>query len=414
MALFDELLGQIPNIFLHPMLYIGIILLILLYRRQINLERKLFSSRLHFLSYEVITSLAIGIIGGIIASIILNGLGVVFHPEEMWFVWVVSIILIIFNIRFLCLSYPVGFIGIIAGLLQLLGTTSNNSFIEALIGIHIPSLIAIVAILHLIEAILIRLKTAEQATPIFIETKRGKLVGAFSLQSYWLVPLFLLVVAQDGTGAQITSTWWPLIGGGVSLTFLPVPVMIGYSDLTSVYTPREKSIKASNYLVIYSIILLVLAVLSEELIILQIVAAFFAGFAHEGIRIISKQKEKDLPAKYCHPDVGLKVLAVLPNSIAKEMDIEVGEVITKVNGLTVNDRYALYSALQQEGTFVKLEVINLDGEITLKQHAIYDGDHYQLGIILAPDDEADFYIDIKKVNIVQLIKQKLTKINIDM
>lgn len=193
------------------------------------------------MSYQVITTLAIGIIAGIIGSILLNLIGVVFHPEEMWLIWIVSLILVLFNVRFLCLSYAVGIIGVISGLLKIFEVASDNVFLDGLINIHVPSLIAIVAILHLIEAVLIRFQTDSQATPIFIETKRGKLVGAYSFQSYWLLPLFLVVATGDGTGVHIDSNWWPLIGGGIGLTILPLPVMIGYSDYTSVHLPKDKS-----------------------------------------------------------------------------------------------------------------------------------------------------------------------------
>jgi len=405
-----EVLFQIPNLFLHPMLYVGIIILILLYRRQIVLERKLFNSRIHYLPYEVITSLGIGILAGVVASVFIITLGIVIHPEEMWLVWGISLFLILFNIRFLCLSYATGLLGVVAAILQFLNITSTNLILDLIISIHIPSLIAIVALLHLIEAILIRVQASKQATPMFIETKRGKLAGAFHIQSYWLLPLFLVVATGETDGINISWSWWPLIGGGMGISIIPIPAIIGYNDITSVYSPYKKSRNASNYLLIYSLVLLAMAFAVEVFVDYQVFAALFAGLAHEAIHFIGKSKEKKLPLKYVHPSEGLMVFSVLTGSIASRMGIKAGEVILKINGIQVNSKEELYYALQQQSTFVKLELINLNGEIKLTNHSICYGEHHQLGIILAPDEDAQYYIRVNNINLLQLTMQKVKKI----
>ncbi|OEG00127.1 hypothetical protein BHF71_06275 [Vulcanibacillus modesticaldus] len=414
-------LNQIPQIFLHPMLYVGVLIIVLQYRRQITLERKLFSSRIHSLPKEVLSSLGYGLLGGIITSSLMIVLGIVLHPSDTLLIWVITIVLILFNVRFLCLSYATGIIGVVAGVFQLFDLSkiqffNNPAFswttpiLEGINQIQIPSIIAIVAILHLVEAILIRLQASKQATPLFLETKRGKLVGGHHIQSYWLLPLFLVVSTGNiDAGIQLDFSWWPLIGSGVGLTILPVPAMIGYSDLTSVNSPSEKSKKTSNYLLLYSLVLLGMAFIAEKWVAFQIVAAFFAGFAHEIILFFGKQKEKTMPPIYVHPKDGLKVLAVLPDSIAMRMGIKPGEVIKKVNGVPVTSIEELYYALQRQSAFVKLEVINLEGHLKFTQHSIYDGDHYQLGIILAPDDNAPYYIEVENTSLLELLKQKIHK-----
>lgn len=415
MEIFKEVAKQIPFMFVHPMLYVGLLLMILQYKRQIALERKLFSSRLHSLSYEVIHSVGYGLIGGLIASGLLIGLGVVFRPDEMWLIWMISLILSLFHVRFLCLSYATGILGFFAGIFQWVDFPNIPwlvPFIDIINQIHIPSLIAIVAILHLVEAILIRLKSGEQATPLFVETKRGKLIGGYQIQSFWLLPLFLIIsVGDPSQGSIISSGWWPLIGGAAGLSILPVPVMIGYSDLTTVLTTEEKSRMVSNYLMVYSLILLGMAFIAEYWLPFQIIAALFAALAHEGIRWIGKRKEKKGSSLYVHPpEQGLKVLAVIPGSLAERMGIKPGEVIQKVNGMTVHNRRELYDGLHRQAAFVKLEIINLAGQVKFAQHSIYDGDHHQLGIILAPDDDAPYYIEFHDINLFHLIKQQLKKI----
>jgi len=425
MLFLNELISQIPKLFLHPLLYFGVIIIILQYRRQISLERKLFSSRLHSLSFEVISSLGFGLLGGLLASSLMIVLGVVFNPTDMLLVWLITLILIMFHIRFLCLSYSTGILGVIAGLIQLY-ETPLRTFIDQIavswlaqgldifVDVHIPSLIAITAILHLVEAVLIKLQSSRQATPLFLQTKRGKLIGGFHIQSAWLLPLFLVVSVNDSSqGLSLFGSWWPLITGGtaLSLVFLPIPAMIGYSDLTSVYTPKEKSNSAFMYLLIYSLVLLGLAIGAEYLPRMELVAALFAGLGHEAIYKISHRKEDKLPDKFVHPSDGLRVLAVIPGSLADRMGIVSGEIIKKVNGTPVATREELYYALQKQSAFTKLEIINLAGYLKFAQHSIYANDHHQLGIILAPDDQAKFFIETAETNLFSLIKQQVKKIS---
>lgn len=421
MNTFNEIVLRLGSFFLQPMFYLGVIILILQYRRQISFERKLFSSRIHSLPIEVFRSLGYGLIGGIIASILMISLGVVFEPQYLWLIWIVTVILLLFNVRFLCLSYSIGIVGFIAGIMQLfepnimlkmvnLNYDWLKDLIALLLNIDIPTLIVIVAVLHLVEAILVKLQSAKQATPIFVESKRGRLTGGFQIQSYWLLPLFIFVpIGNFDQNVLFSLSWIPLFSQGM-LTIIPIPAMIGYADFTTVYSPKEKARKSFKYLLVYSFVLLGLAFIASKIGGFQIIAAIFSGFGHELIRVLGSRKEIKLPAKYVHPKDGLKVLAVIPGSLADLMKIETGEIIKKVNGIPVTNKQELYDALQKQSAFVRLEIINLDGQIKFAQHSIYTGEHHQLGIILSPDDDAPYYIEIENINLFKLIKQKLNRI----
>lgn len=422
MDILNEVAFKIGSFFLQPMFYLGVVILILQYRRQISFERKLFSSRIHSLPVEVFRSLGYGLIGGIIASILMILLGVVFDLQYLWLIWLVTAILLLFNVRFLCLSYSIGILGFVSGVMQLfehdimqrvvnLNYDWLRDLIVMLLNIDIPTLIVIVAVLHFVEALLVKFQSAKQATPIFVESKRGKLIGGFQIQSYWLLPLFIFVpTGSFDQDVLFTLSWWPLFSSQAMLTIIPVPAMIGYSDFTTVYSPEEKIGKSFKYLLIYSLVLLGMAFIAYKLQGFQIIAAIFSGFGHEMIRIIGNKKEIKLPAKYVHPKDGLKVLAVIPGSLADIMEIKSGEIIKKVNGMPVTNKQELYDALQKQSAFVKLEIINLDGQIRFAHHSIYSGEHHQLGIILSPDKDAPYYIELENINLIKLIKQKVNRI----
>ncbi|WP_339060457.1 PDZ domain-containing protein [Tepidibacillus marianensis] len=232
------------------------------------------------------------------------------------------------------------------------------------------------------------------------------------MQSFWMVPLFLIVAVGDPSiNTFHLASWWPLFGATTALTILPAPVLIGYSELTTVYSSYQKSKMASNHLLIYSLILLGMAFIAEVWAPFQIIAVIFTGLAHEGIHWWGKRKEKNLQPIYVHPEDGLKILAIIPDSPAARMGITAGEVIKKVNGQRVSTRSQLYDALQLQPAFTKLEVLNEAGHIKLVQHSLFAGDHHQLGILLVPDDQAPYYIAVNDINLLQLIKQKVTKVS---
>jgi S1-C subfamily serine protease len=86
-------------------------------------------------------------------------------------------------------------------------------------------------------------------------------------------------------------------------------------------------------------------------------------------------------------DQGLMILGILPHSPAEKMNLQVGEMIMKVNGQAVKTVEEFYEALQKNGAFCKLEVIGYNGEIRFVQGALYVGEHHELGILFVQDDK---------------------------
>lgn len=82
------------------------------------------------------------------------------------------------------------------------------------------------------------------------------------------------------------------------------------------------------------------------------------------------------------------ILGVVPESPADKMDLKVGEVITKVNSISVHDEIQLYRALQKNSAHCKIEVLDINGEVRFAQRALYEGDYHKLGILMIQDDKA--------------------------
>ncbi|MCL6508590.1 MAG: hypothetical protein K6T59_16380, partial [Bryobacteraceae bacterium] len=203
MELLQRLMLAVVQLAWNPFYYAGIALVVLQYRRQIKLERKLFSTRLHSLVGETWRAVLWGGLGGIGVSVVMALLGSAIGPETMWMLWGAAIVLMLFRIRFLCLAYSVGAVGMIAAIAALVPESVQPDalvpLLQALRQVDVPTLLALVGVLHVLEGLLIRTQGTRMASPMFFEGKRGKIIGGFQLQGFWPIPL-LLIVPWGGAG----------------------------------------------------------------------------------------------------------------------------------------------------------------------------------------------------------------------
>jgi len=82
--------------------------------RQAKLEEHLFGAPFSQPIRQVLTSLAFGILGGLIASILMVSLGIALSEAMgIIYVWPVVIVLMLINPRFMCFAYGGGVVGVI-------------------------------------------------------------------------------------------------------------------------------------------------------------------------------------------------------------------------------------------------------------------------------------------------------------
>ncbi|WP_373457748.1 PDZ domain-containing protein [Paenibacillus wynnii] len=390
-----ELLGSLGNAVLQlltqPYYYIALIFIALYYRRQVVLERKLVHVKLHSWGTETWRTVWTGLVMGLVVSIAAVLLGVSLSSTAVVIIWVVTLLLLLIRVRYLCFAYSIGLIGIIQFVVSFVPEGQSIGWladvVTAVREMDVPALLVLAALLHLAEALLVRWQGAKLASPLFLEGKRGKVVGGYQLQAFWPLPLFLLIPAGAGIGEL---PWHPLLGGGLGLVSLPV--IIGFGEMTQGMLPRRKAARTSGRLLLYSIVLLGLSLLAAWWSPLTLLAALAAVTLHEGLIWLSALEERTTSPIFVHPQRGLKILAVLPESPAQELGILPGEVLLKVNGTLLTRKAQLHEALRMNPAFCKLEVQNAEGESKYMQRPIYDGDHHQLGIILAPETDEDITI----------------------
>lgn len=392
-----ELAGQalraVRQLLLNPFYYLAILFVWLRYSMDIRMERKFFQTKLHSIMSESGRTVLWGLAAGAAASVVMAALGASLTMEGVLLLWGISLLLALARIRFLCFAYAAGILALAhAAFLafpQWRGTVLQPVG-EWLDKADPPALLALAALLHLLEALLVRMQGARMATPLFLEGKRGKVVGGYQLQGFWPVPLLLLVPTAGGTDLP----WTPLFGdGGTLWGFVALPAIIGFTDRTHTRLPKDKAKRSAGLLAAYALVLLAAAVISHYWSAFTVIAGLSAILLHEALLALGRLDEDNRRPLYVHDGDGLKILAILPGSPADKLGLQAGETIRKVNQIPVRTRAELHAALRTNPAYCRLEVKTGSGEIKFASKALYEGEHHQLGIILAPDDDVTVYVD---------------------
>ncbi len=352
-------------------------------------ERRLFGlNRINPL-IDTATAAIYGLIGGLFATTLFVALGVSLSDSGIAYLWITALLLMLIHPRFLCFSYAGGLIGLL-------------SLILGFPRVNIPSLMALVAILHLAESLLIAIDGYHNATPVYF--KRGdQVVGGFSLQKFWPVPfvaLLGLVIVDRGLDLHVVSMpdWWPLfsssgqVGEGQTIIYMLFPVIaaLGYSDLATAELPKAKARRSALYLSIFSVILLGLAFLADRYPVLSILPVLFSPLGHELVIYLGQEAERSRPPVF-QTESGVMVLAVHPGSPAEEMGLGPGDVILSVNGSAVEN---LPSLVQELSPWAVDPVFTVENSLRTpsRRTVTFRGKVPPLGIIPAPHPQQRFYM----------------------
>jgi hypothetical protein len=380
-----------------PYVYIAILLVWWHEAQTVKLQRKMFHVRMRGSLSVALGRLGAGALAGVALSAAGFAAGAALSPETLLCVWAAMAVLVLFRLRYICLAYAAGALGVVQAALAAAPVPAGlegayQAVWDAILGVDVPGLLFLAGLLHIAEGLLVRLQGAKTAFPLFLEGKRGKPIGAQALSGLWPIPLLWLVPAGGTEGFPLP--WTPLLAGsggdsGAMWSLIAFPVLIGFNDRTETFWPEQKARDTGNRLMIYGALLALLAAGSEYWEPLTVVASAAAFALHEGLVWISRLREAGRQPLYVQDGSGVRILAVLPGSPAAEMNLLAGETIRKVNGVPTRTKEELYAALQRQSAFTKIEAVNREGHLKFPQRARYAGEHHQLGLILAPDEAAD-------------------------
>lgn len=322
LQLMTLVLYQLGTALLSPLFWVVVLIVFAQTYRMTKMKQQFFQLPKEPVWPKTLMLLLLGLLGGLLGSLLLVIFGVSLDGIGLEYLWLLAIFLILVRQRFLCFSYSGGLLAI-------------SSYCFGWPEVNISHLLALVAVLHLVEAFLMVLSSRYGAVPIYTRLNNGQIVGGYLLQMFWPLPLaamlpFLATSIELTTGVLAMPEWWPLLQGDftgeVNLVYQIVPILaaLGYSDLVLTDTVERKVQRSAGKLFLYSLILLSLVLLGERYQICLLLAAVFAPVAHEVLIQWEKRKEKQGQPYYISPEGQCLVLDVLP----EVKGIKRGDILT--------------------------------------------------------------------------------------
>lgn len=355
-------------------------------------QERMFGVYGHSLVRQIVIAALYGIMGGLLASLLLTVVGVTLNQLGLNYIWPVALGLMLINMRFLCFAYAGGLVAVA----------------NVLFGwpeVNVPQVLSLVAILHITESFLIAVSGRSSAAPLILKRPDGRVVGAFSLQNFWPLPLVLLAavsvpLGEFEQGMLSMPDWWPLLPSGITPAagedllhlMFPVVAALGYSDMAISSRPIERRRRSALHLAAYSAALLALALLSAKFTWLQIAAALLSPLGHEFLIQMDNRREMGGKPFFVPPAQGVMVLETVHNSAAQRAGVRSGDILLSIEEHPVNSNYDLGTALYhaparfiltfQRGSQVKhAEIEFMEGK-------------RQLGVIPVPQGDEPVFVEL--------------------
>jgi len=371
--------------------FLVVLVLIAVQYRRMEKARESFFGRVPRRIYpNVLAATGFGLLGGLAGSVLMVLIGLTISESGLIYLWPVAILLMLINMRFLCFAY--------AG-----GVLALANLMLGFPAISIPQTMALVALLHMVESFLILVSGHLGAVPAYLKGHGGKVIGGFTLQKFWPIPIVVLAVMTGGmveNGINMPG-WWPLLKPGVPgnpqdliYALLPVVAGLGYGDIATARSPQEKSRLTAIFLGAYSIILLVLAVLAQQSEVLALVAALFSFLGHEAVIYAGRRIEIRGTPLYVPPERGTRLLDVQPEGPAWRAGPRSGDGILALNGETVIGRDGLNQRLSGLAWPVVVDYLSHATGKRRKTTLQPPGPGLNWGLLSVPEEDEDQYVEL--------------------
>lgn len=377
----DYLIG-IGTIFLNPLFYWGVLLLILVSLKRVKRERNIFGFKIYPLFSEVKNSWIITLIASVVISSVSLIFGLMMTLETIIILSVITILLTITrSLKLLSAAYTIGITFIVLYSLQYVNV-AQIPYIHIrldMMNTQFISLALLAALLLIVESFIVRKKVNRPTYPDTTMSNRGRIIGLHRLKKFAFVPFLILVPTSFLKGF---APFFPLFEyGNESISIVLLPFFIGIHFDVKGTLPKNVMSRLSNAIFLLGIIVLLLAVGSLYVELVSIIAIAFALLGRIYIAIRFRRRDERNQLFFRPLNEGIKVLAVIPNGPADRLGIKPGETIYKVNGIVITNNAAFYAALQNSGAFFRLEVLDYADEVRFITSAFYEQDHHELGIV---------------------------------
>lgn len=395
------------SIFFEPMFWLVILLVGFQYRQQQRNQERMFGVAVFEWKKQMLHAAWLGLIGGWLGSLLLTLTGVSVNHLGLSYVWPVAIALMVIHARFLCFAYAGGLVAI-------------SYLLFGWPVISVPHILSLVAVLHITESFLIAISGRFSAVPVILR-QNERLVGAFTLQNFWPLPLLVLLVVgmpadKVPEGMVNMPDWWPPLPFGAEPPegkqwvhmLMPVVAALGYADIAVSTRPEKKRTQSAVLLFAFSLTLLLFAVLSAHYSWLQLPAAILSPVGHDLLIWLQNRREMRGKPLFVHGEYGLTVLDTVPGSPARITGIRPGDVLLSLYGMPLNNEAELVEAISYAPRNFPL-CWQRDG-VDMQAQATFINGERRLGVILAPRGNEDYMeVDTRSFGLLRRLKNKISR-----
>lgn len=371
------ILKLIGSYILTPILWLGILYVIISYNQRINKERKQFRVAINKDFYEGRNFIKYGLFFFVIGSLISMILGLTLPTNSVYIYQILVVLAFLIN-GFSTTSMLL--VMTAAGILELVVPRFITFFGDVFPEISGPSWLLLIFISILADYYLTRNMKKHPLSPRIKSGKRGRNIATYLGRETVVFPLLTLI--PSGTLSS-TLNFWPVFNiGNQKFSLILFPIFISTS-VKVIKRAKERVIqdklKNIELLLGLTFVLIVLTKFMSKLflislIILTVVSIFF--------EIKLRKKEKDANSWYVETDEGIRIISVQPETPAAKMKLQPGDVILTCNNRVVNSEEEFYQALQLNSAYCHVKVRTYEGDLRIAESAIFMDSPHEIGLIL--------------------------------
>lgn len=345
--------------------------------RKTTIVEKMIMGKCSYSAFELtISQIVMGIVGGVLVTIALNYLGITFlDTSSIYILFVISIIFIYIKPELGCFSYSAAVLGFASIVMYGLSVLFEKPEISKL-NIDITNLVMLVGVMHMVEGLLVMLDGKRGAIPVF-GSKGGKIIGGFAYKRQWIFPMAILLIMQSsqvasGSSSIQTPDWWPLLNHSENLAYfatvvigaLPIFAGINYTSVTFTKKKSQKPLYSGLLILAYGSMISFISLFGGINIFIDAVIVAIMPISHHFMLYLDRIVEEKGVVRFVSGDEGLCVLAVAPDSVAKSMGLDSGDIIMEINNIKADSDEIVFGMMDKIPKKITMKVKKANGVIT--------------------------------------------------
>lgn len=367
---------------LQPALWIGVIRVYMIHTNRLKKERAIFNSAIYDDFYEGRHFVRMGLIFGVLASIILGGFLSISLEWLIIYEGLMAVGLLLLPWWLLPITIA-GAASIIT--LMLPHISQLDSIVNWFKQIGITQ-VAVAPINILIVFVVITLATAVYVnvnggrfdSPTLVHNQRNNRTAVYKFNELSIFPFLLFI---PGNWIHTSFPFMPLFQiNNHSYALLLVPILIGMKFTVKRSVPRElfKALSKSLYVIVavgvgFSVIGYFVPKIILPAIIILLLGYYLA---------LAMAKHNDSKQNFEYSEVmdGVRVIGIQPETPAAKMDLKVGDVIFEVNGIKITNEDEFYRALSTNSTYCRFKVRDRNDQLKITESAIFKNSPHEIGV----------------------------------